>query len=539
MPADDQIFYSSEEFEMKKRRGNSCWTPRKQSNPLDSLGLGIQIGRTLGEGMFSKVVKVHSEKLNKDLAIKIISKENAPEEYTKKIIPREITIMKTLGHERLIGFEGALLTNKHTYIIMEYLPGGDLLDYINRKGHLSECESRRIFHQLLDVVTYLHNLDIVHRDIKCENVLLDRQNNIKLADLGFSTFCDRSTLLDTACGSFVYTAPEIHEGICYDGKMADIWSMGIVIYAMLCGRLPFRDDDFNILMASFRRREKLHFEKKVSKDCRSFVRSMLCLEPRCRATVDHLKHSDWLNRPIDTSTADFGTPCSSLASLGGDTWKPMEADASHGYALSQRAMKQKEPSLVTNILRAVAIKHTADSNVTHHLGMLERAEHTGLRGPAAQKISIQLSDHNLQQPMMMYHTMDDYSGTEPDRKSSLMMMAASNRKANLRRGSLALNHGALRPGGSQINMATDDLMASVTRLNERSFDADSRHMHFNTSSRVAMAAGAGKRSSAECTRRNSSITDEMKTRKMYPGGLTAEEREEVDRWKGKCQFMLY
>ncbi|XP_033100172.1 testis-specific serine/threonine-protein kinase 5-like [Anneissia japonica] len=443
--------------------------------------------------------------------------------------------------QQKVGFEGALLTNKHTYIIMEYVPGGDLLDYINNKGHLSECESRRIFHQLLDVMTYLHNLDVVHRDIKCENILMDRQNNIKLADLGFATFCDRSNFLKTACGSYVYTAPEIHEGGSYDGKMADIWSMGVVLYAMLCGRLPFRDDDFNILMASFRKREKLHFHKKVSKDCRAFVRSMICLDWENRATVDDLKHSDWLNRPIDTSTADFGTPCSSEAFIDSCTHKTMDTDIPHGFSLSQHTMKQRQPSLVTDVLRAVAIKHTTESS-THlhrHAGMMERAAQTGLRGPAARRISIQLSEHNLCQPRATHHVLEHTAGTEPDRKESLMLMAASKRKANLRRGSLSLNHGALRAGGSQINMATDDLLASVTRLNVLKFDEDSRHMHFNTSSKVAMAAGAGKRSSAECTRRNSCVTEEMKARMMFPGGMTAEEREEIDRWKGKCERMIY
>uniref|UniRef100_UPI003980E4A0 protein kinase domain-containing protein n=1 Tax=Salmonella sp. s55004 TaxID=3159675 RepID=UPI003980E4A0 len=124
----------------------------------------------------------------------------------------EIPILKKIGHERLVGMEVALLTNKHAFLLLDYLPNGDLQQFISTQGHLSEEESRRIFHQLMDAITYLHSLDIAHRDIKCDNIYFDENYNIKLGDMGFACLSNDDMLLTETCGSYVYAAPEILEG---------------------------------------------------------------------------------------------------------------------------------------------------------------------------------------------------------------------------------------------------------------------------------------------------------------------------------------
>jgi len=134
----------------------------------------------------------------------------------------------------------------HIIIVLEYV-GGELFDFIVHNGRMPEPQARRLFQQLISGVHYSHGLKIVHRDLKPENVLLDEELNVKIADFGLSNIVTDGEFLQTSCGSPNYAAPEVIGGLRYTGPEIDVWSCGVILYVMLCGRLPFEDNDVNLL----------------------------------------------------------------------------------------------------------------------------------------------------------------------------------------------------------------------------------------------------------------------------------------------------
>lgn len=152
-----------------------------------------------------------------------------------------------LRHNNIIQIYQIIQTRSNLYLIMEYANGGELFDYIVLKKRLSEPEAAKFFQQIISGVEYLHKHNIVHRDLKPENLLLDHNKNIKIVDFGLSNLYARGELLKTPCGSPCYAAPEMIIGKKYSGLMVDIWSAGVIIFAMVCGYLPFDDSNNDVL----------------------------------------------------------------------------------------------------------------------------------------------------------------------------------------------------------------------------------------------------------------------------------------------------
>ena len=231
--------------------------------PHDNAGMllaayGYVLGDSLGKGSYAVVKVAFSKKLKRQVAIKIIIKKKAPQDYITKFLPREIAVMKQLDHPNIIGLYEAIETSSRIFLVMDMADGGDLLDYIKTNGAVAENEARRFFQQLVDASEYLHNLDVVHRDLKCENILLDRNKNILLSDFGFARtqpiqYDTRTRKLSlTFCGSYAYAPPEILRGIAYDGTRSDVWSLGVVLFTMLCAKLPFDDSNLKLLLEQVR-----------------------------------------------------------------------------------------------------------------------------------------------------------------------------------------------------------------------------------------------------------------------------------------------
>ncbi|KAF4359735.1 hypothetical protein F8388_008297 [Cannabis sativa] len=190
-----------------------------------------EIGRTIGEGTFAKV------KLGVD---------STTGEYVALKVQREIRTMKILHHPNIVRIHEVIGTKTKIYIVMEYVPGGQLSDKMLYSKRLNESEARKLFQQLIDVVDYCHNKGVYHRDLKPENLLLDSKGNIKVSDFGLSALMHKpGGLLSTACGSPSYVAPELIANKSYDGAAADIWSCGVILFELLAGCLPF--DDRNLL----------------------------------------------------------------------------------------------------------------------------------------------------------------------------------------------------------------------------------------------------------------------------------------------------
>ncbi|KAH0540894.1 testis-specific serine/threonine-protein kinase 4-like isoform X1 [Cotesia glomerata] len=259
---------------------------------------GYAIGKTIGNGSYATVKIAESHRHKCQVAIKIISKFQAPSDYLMKFLPREIEVIKGLKHPNLIRFLQAIETTHRVYIIMEFAQNGNLLDTIRRDLYIDERRSRKWFKQLVDAVDYCHTRGIVHRDIKCENLLMDKSLNIKLSDFGFArgqvTKTDGTIVLsETFCGSYAYASPEILRGIPYQPQMSDIWSLGVVLYAMVYGRLPFDDKNYGQLLKQVQNHVKFPKDPKVSYACRSLIRRIL-VPQQSRIKMDTIKSDDWL-----------------------------------------------------------------------------------------------------------------------------------------------------------------------------------------------------------------------------------------------------
>lgn len=147
--------------------------------------------------------------------------------------------MKLLSHPHIVRLYEVIDTPKELYLVMEYASGGEIFDYLVAHGRMKEKEARRCFRQIVDAIEYCHNLRVIHRDLKAENLLLDSELNVKIADFGFSNQFSPGQRLNTWCGSPPYAAPELFQGKEYSGPEVDIWSLGVVLYVLVCGALPF------------------------------------------------------------------------------------------------------------------------------------------------------------------------------------------------------------------------------------------------------------------------------------------------------------
>lgn len=259
---------------------------------------GFEMGCILGEGSFAKVRSAVLRKGDQNgpkVALKIINMRKAPKNFLKRFLPRELSIITKINHPNIIACYDVFDYGYKKFIVMEMAGHGDLLEYVKLKGALDEEKSKGMFKQLTNAIEYLHNIDVVHRDLKCENLLLDVQNNIKVSDFGFSRKMSQKDFSETFCGSAAYAAPEILKGIPYNGKSYDIWSMGVILYIMLCGKMPF--DDSNISkMIKCQTEKKVGFSRsrKLSLESKELIHNILESDLNLRASLKDIKNSNWL-----------------------------------------------------------------------------------------------------------------------------------------------------------------------------------------------------------------------------------------------------
>ena len=252
------------------------------------------LGKKLGEGTFG-VVRVATHYLTGEkVAVKILDKKKILEETDKTRLEREIKLMKILRHPNIVHLYSVIQTTQFIYLIMEYVSGKELFDYIIKKVKLQEIEACKFYQQIISGIEYLHKLKIVHRDLKPENLLLDSKKNIKIVDFGLSNMYPKNELLSTACGSPCYAAPEMINGDKYNGLLVDIWSSGIVLYAMLCGYLPFEDKDNDLLYDKICE-GKFEVPNFISDLANDFLHKILNVDPRKRYNLSQIKNHPWFN----------------------------------------------------------------------------------------------------------------------------------------------------------------------------------------------------------------------------------------------------
>ena len=274
-----------------KRRGVA--TPGSMM-ALHRRGYILDGGSTLGSGAYAKVKVGTALKMNQQVAIKIVNKLSTPKEVVERFLPREIETMKAVDNEHIIKLYEVIETPETIFFVMELADRGDLLDFINERKYLSERLARGFFSDLVKGIDHCHTRGVVHRDLKCENLLLDSHMRLKISDFGFARKFNGN--LRTFCGSFAYAAPEVILGNPYNGPLADIWSMGVILYAMVTGRLPFKDTSTSVLMADIAAGVK--FSSRHTDKLRSLVTKILTFLPHDRADMAFIQGHPWMNVPL-------------------------------------------------------------------------------------------------------------------------------------------------------------------------------------------------------------------------------------------------
>lgn len=290
-------------------RRNNFQSKRLSVRNSDILALrqrGYFFGTKIGKGTYATVIaSEYADENNKriTLACKIVDKEKAPKEFLDKFFPRELEIITKIEHPNIIQIHSIIQRGPKIFIFMRYAEMGDLLEYIKKYGCVKESHARIWFKQMVDGIIYLHSLNIAHRDLKCENVLLSKRMNIKLADYGFARYCSdcrgNGILSQTYCGSAAYAAPEVVSGLPYNPKIADIWSLGVILFIMLNASMPF--DDANLFkLLKDQQNKKYQFKEKIlgkiSHQCQSLVGFLLEPDVMFRFTLENIINSHWLTQ---------------------------------------------------------------------------------------------------------------------------------------------------------------------------------------------------------------------------------------------------
>ena len=245
--------------------------------------------KTIGEGTFGKV-KLALHKLTQEkVAIKILEKKKINSKKDLERIEKEIKYMKILNHPNIVKIYEIIEDENNFYIVMEYVPGGELFNYIVKNKRLTENEASFFYSQIIHIIQEIHKHKICHRDLKPENLLLTQNKTIKIIDFGLSN--EYIDYLMTPCGSPCYASPEVIKGMKYSGLGIDLWASGIILFSMLCGYLPFDDKNNDVLFKKILKC-KIEFPKNnnviISENAKDLILKILQLEPAKRITLDEI-----------------------------------------------------------------------------------------------------------------------------------------------------------------------------------------------------------------------------------------------------------
>uniref|UniRef100_I3KEX0 BR serine/threonine kinase 2 n=1 Tax=Oreochromis niloticus TaxID=8128 RepID=I3KEX0_ORENI len=250
-----------------------------------------RLEKTLGKGQTGLVkLGVHCV-TNQKVAIKIVNREKLSESVLMKV-EREIAILKLIEHPHVLKLHDVYENKKYLYLVLEHVSGGELFDYLVKKGRLTPKEARKFFRQIISALDFCHSHSICHRDLKPENLLLDEKNNIRIADFGMASLQVGDSLLETSCGSSVCVSACVHQGEKYDGRKADAWSCGVILFALLVGALPFDDDNLRNLLEKVKL-GVFHMPHFIPPDCQNLLRGMIEVDPIKRLTLEQIQKHTW------------------------------------------------------------------------------------------------------------------------------------------------------------------------------------------------------------------------------------------------------
>lgn len=268
------------------------------------------VQQTIGTGSFSRVKLALDTARGTRVAIKMIPlRDLAQSSRLRQTLCREVQVLRQIRHPRVVELVEALVVHESAWLVMEYVPGMELFQYVADRGRLPEAEARLILHQLAEAVQYLHQRGVIHRDLKLENVIVHtlgpaagKEDGVKitLVDFGLARLSERHEALLTRCGSEEYAAPEVILGVAYDGRLSDAWSLGVILYACLVGSLPFNPDSRRpralsekIVAGSYRLPSEY-----VSPEAAKVIAGLLQVDPRNRTSIPQLLQDPYLCPPL-------------------------------------------------------------------------------------------------------------------------------------------------------------------------------------------------------------------------------------------------
>ena len=332
---------------------------------METINQRFKLLKEIGKGATSVVYLAEHRRTRLPVAIKKISKSkfSSPEIFSK--IKQEIELLRMLHHPFIGEMYEFVSTDDFFFIIMEYIEGGSLLDRINKNGPIAESTAKTIFFQLISAIYYIHRFNIVHRDVKVENILFDGARNVRLIDFGLSFLKnDQHNIMHTQCGSINYAAPEMIKGGIYSENV-DVWSAGVVLYTMIVGKLPFNDENMQKLMHNIVFSEP-EYPLTMSHPLHDLLEKMLCKDPESRISLREILCHPWVSHAV--------TPIMSLDSKSVDK-EVLESLETLGYNAAdiQNSLFKKEMNdgvtaykitLKTKLLRNTTEQMKKPTNVT-------------------------------------------------------------------------------------------------------------------------------------------------------------------------------
>ena len=297
--------YPIETFDIQEKLDENLHKREKVKETEYKIG-NYLIKKTLGQGTFGKVKLGIYIPTQEKVAVKILEKERIIEKDDEIRVKREFDMLAQFNHPNVILVAEIFESSDSFYSVMEYCEGGELFNYIVKNRRLSEEESAFFYYQLINGLEYIHSLGIVHRDLKPENLLLTSEHLLKIIDFGLSNYFKegQKDLLSTPCGSPCYASPEMVGGNKYNGFKIDIWSSGIILYAMLCGYLPFEDKDNDVLFEKILEC-KLVYPKYITNTSKDLIEKILVTDPETRITIPEIKKHPFYLKGKDLFEQEF------------------------------------------------------------------------------------------------------------------------------------------------------------------------------------------------------------------------------------------
>lgn len=259
---------------------------------------GYLLKRKLGTGSYSKVYKALSNgKFADEVAVKIVDRSTVKPSYLTKFLPVELHIWPQLQHKNLIQLYEVLEYGSRLFMICELAQNGTMLRYIQDRGKVGEVHSRHWMQEICSAVSYLHGRGLAHRDLKLENILLDVDYSIKLTDFGFIKSTHGNQLSKTYCGSKAYAAPELIQGIPYSPRKVDSWALGVILYIMLSGLMPFDEAGGTKAMHTEQQNIKQRIQglKELSQECTDLLMGLFEWDPKLRLNIHQIIAHPWLS----------------------------------------------------------------------------------------------------------------------------------------------------------------------------------------------------------------------------------------------------